>query len=159
MEAISKDATNWKLYVDPEGVTRDSQLEHLFDDCFFGHELDKIFANNFRFYYFILTDTKDEIADNVFTDVAAARAFVCSKFGVLHVREIKDDDDFRDDGDYAHCKWWAQLASPFGPRPAEPVVAPTELHAILLSAVNLYRHASHKFISDRFGEVGNNLPI
>jgi hypothetical protein len=142
-----------QLFMDSDGFWRDRYIEHLFEDCFYGRELDSIFTENMRAYFSFLTKNNHKIPDNVFTNAAAAKRWIEKHFG--HV-EVTDDFD-TSDSDLAHCTHYAILHSFANPDNDEACYAPSELHALLLSVVHLFRHIALQYTNAHLSSA-NKLP-
>jgi hypothetical protein len=140
------------LYIDEDDQIRDRHIEHLFEDCFYGRALDDIFINNFRLYFEacaarFLPDPAMPTSD-VFTDAATARAWVTMNFGLVYVGSFKQTDPLYSDETYVHCSYMAKLRTRVAGNVDEACYAPTALHAILLTVVNVFRHVCHDYHED-----------
>lgn len=113
--------------------------------------LDEIFKNNFVQYADLIgRNVLNEvlpITDDMFTDEDVAIDWLKEHMGMINVEQIGPQPGMK------HCKFQACLASPYLPEPMY-TRAPTELHATLLAAVNVFRELSQSYIDRRM--VGRN---
>lgn len=137
------------IYIDSESLIRDRHVEHMFEDCFHGRDLDDIFQNNFKLYFEALAarylPDPQLPPPEVFEDAALARAWVTINFGLIYVGEFKWDDPNRDDEDLAHCTWEAKLRTRVADNVVESCYAPSALHAVLMTVVQVMRHVCHNY--------------
>lgn len=137
------------IYIDEDSQIRDRHVEHLFEDCFYGKELDDIFINNFKLYFEALgakyLPNPQLPPDEVFADEQLAAAWVTMSFGLLYVGGCKPNDPNLADEDLHHCRYEAKLRTRVADNVNESCYAPTALHAILLTVVNVMRHICHNY--------------
>lgn len=136
------------LYLDGDGIIRDSHIENLFDDLFRGEPLDEIFRGNFAQYYGFITGDKSPIPDGVFGNVIQMQAWVTPRFGGLTITDA--DPEALADPDLSHCTSRAVFSDSSRFPGLLPAYAPSRLNAGLLAVVCVYRDLAQKFNNERF---------
>lgn len=137
------------VYLAEDKQYYDQHIEHLWEDCFYGRELDEIFRCNFRQYFPMLTGHVGEVPDAVFEDYGTAASWVARNFGLLAVRELAQPPA---EALYSHCRFEAKLRTPLT-KPT-PCRAPTALHAALLAVCNVFRELAREPINRRMRGTG-----
>jgi hypothetical protein len=128
------------LYVDTDGNVRDSNIEHMFEDCFYGKELDDTFRTNFRQYLRVFTDADETLpADETFANVSKLLRWSKPIFGGLTIYKadptvIAVSPALREAGAthaavFNDTRRWKLL----------PCYAPSELHAAFCALVSAFR--------------------
>jgi hypothetical protein len=141
------------LYVDTSGQLRDRHIEDMFKTLFRGDDLDDIFINNFEAYFHAMCVEKLPRnmvpGPEIYTRPDIARAWVTYNFGLLYVGRIPLDDAILNNPTFAECHYEARLRSHnLCATAVHYCYAPSELHATLLSVVNLYREIAREFHND-----------
>lgn len=132
------------MYLDFDQKPRSQYLEHMFEDIFYGRELNEVFRQNFAEYCEAFFDvSQDEVPSAIFDDYDAALRFV-SKFGMVSIVPI--DPEYLEDKDFAHCEFQSALALrgeyrlPYGDRCDNGLtVAPDKHRAVLLAFIEVMR--------------------
>lgn len=151
IEAVAAGAASFMtdhLYVDDAGAIRDSHVEDMFDDLFYGRPLDAIFRNNFVQYYSLLTGAAQSVPPAVFDNVTQMRAWVGTNFGRLEIGE-PHAATLAANPDLTHCSHRATFGEPkrFD---VPPSYAPSELNAGLLCVVSVFRQLAKQFNDSMF---------
>lgn len=134
------------LYVDDDGNIRDSHIEDLFEDLFYGKPLDELFRNNFRQYVGLLTEAA--VPETVFDNVTKMRQWVTLNFGTLEL-SLPCPVTMAAHPEFSHCVARAVFVEPKRFE-IDASYGPSELNAGLLCVVSVLRQLAHKFNHERF---------
>lgn len=152
-----KFSENSHLFVDDEGEYRDIFLEELFADCYYGNPLGEIFRNNFAQYYGHLVGYEGmEPPDSIYDNVSSAREWVTRTFGLLYVSVATPKQ--RREESAEDCGKYRAVLRTFATKEQVVAYAPSELHAILLLVIEVYRRLSSAWCEKQF-KPANALPV
>jgi hypothetical protein len=138
LREIKTDEQLAHLFIDKEDNVRDRHIEDMWNRLYGGKPLDAIFRTNFSVYHKYLTMHGDDVPPAVFDNVSEAQAWVAARYGLLHIRPF-DPALFEYDEALAPMRYMARLRTRFAPGINEHCYSSTELGAILLTVVNVFR--------------------
>lgn len=138
------------IYIDTECNVRDRYIEEMFQILFRGEEIDEeVFQNNFSCYFDALAvrllPRSMAVGPEIFGDYGLARAWVTYNFGLIHVAAVPFEDAILRNPTFEHCRFKAVLRTRLGSGLGMACYAPTELHATLLTVVNVFRELANQY--------------
>lgn len=137
------------LFVDDDGVLRDSHIESMFSTVFYGSPLSDTFKYNFRLYFtemFCADDKEFQLPEEVFTDHEWSKNFISGLFGLTHISPIRVD---LDDPDFDHCAFTGVLRTRYSDTGEVYVNAMTKEYVCLLLIIEIMRWAAAKHFVDK----------
>lgn len=140
MTDFAFEAVRHHLYVNDDGIVRDSQVEHLFDEFFHGNEHDGVTINNLRIYTKVLMDgSVTPPDDDVLTDFGKAVEWVL-EFGMITLWDFTPEDVEDEDEKQLVNEHGLKYGAKIGPFDnGTYVLAKTKHLAVLLAVIQMFR--------------------